>query len=153
VVARDFRDYLARVGELVANQAARHALGGQTRSDIQATHCGDGWINSLEELFNSLTALGDRAHAAPPPPGGPDELDACLRRLYSDLEPFGNLVTRYAGPLPYPDRVALLRRVLRLSSDFSFGLFLPEIIDRTLSPAFRGWRKSWMASRLRVGRQ
>jgi hypothetical protein len=146
-------EYRQTIFTLIRDASLRRAAGERTRDEIEARHYPEGWKSALHALMEKVgtiprseSARGDAI------PRDVDALDVLLSRLFGSHVSLSWAITRFAGELPYFERLSLLRHVATFDRSFSFGLWLPHWLAAHVAGTFKGWRKFPVLNRLSAGR-
>ena len=147
-VVHNADDYAATVGRLIESTADREEAGERTRQTIEHFHYGPGWQQHLEDTFVRLATAETTPATGAPVEERTTELDELLSRIFRGSAPIGVAIERRVRELPYFERLSLLRRLMAVDKSFGFGVFLPQPVEKILSPYLGGWRTHPLAKRL-----
>jgi hypothetical protein len=141
---RDVDGYRAAVAGLIRDPELRRTLGDRARRAVDHHHHEPAWLDSLAAVYQAASAIGPRGERPTMDRFEPDTVDMFVRRLYGvDQDGLGAFIDEHVRPLPFANRVAVLRRMLDVNRSFSFELFLPDWCAARLS-----WRPPyWNAIR------
>jgi hypothetical protein len=128
--SKDPQSCQVALSRLIEDSHFRMRLGHKTRESIQAQHTGEGWRQSLLNMYRGPTT----SSIATPTLGIMDQkrsepLDAWLVALHTEAgmcRDTDTLLVEHAGLLPFGPRVRIWARTLNAGRKPSLGLLLPE---------------------------
>lgn len=141
-VATDLKDYQEHISRLINDPVARGELGARIRESIVKTHTGEGWKETLENLYTCAAELGpNRLPLAVPEERAGTVEDVALSWMHArtgfstDLETMSEW---YCRLLPLGARLKVWLRVCRDRRTIMFGAFIPESVRFQMRKLFRG---------------
>ncbi|HLG10841.1 MAG TPA: oligosaccharide flippase family protein [Dehalococcoidia bacterium] len=140
---KDPDEFTLSLSRLIEDEAERLRVGGQTQERITRFHAGDGWRESLENLY--ATAISLPKDKLPLPPGEEfqtAEMDVSVYRGFSATHSptdFDRSVRPlYLRELPSGARLRLWLELLRQKQPVDPKLLLPEWLARRLAQLAQG---------------